>query len=213
MNLNLKIKSVLEPTSTYTIRLQRLEKRIKQNQREISKLNQDSTKDYLKRVERYFNDNLRELNDLIEILSDTKNDSLKKYINNLENLYKEVQNNYLNKKIEIIDEKMKIVNKSIQENLDKLKEDTNNITGNILFSVIAIVLGVSLVNAMTGAIVNMDAKYYFAYYVTIGWLAILVIGFSYLLLRSYDKKSRVILEIICLATFILGIVFYFSFVR
>lgn len=211
MKRNLKLKIIVKQENTYQKRLQKLEENIKHNQEEIHKLNKESTLFAIERVDRYFNDNLEELNDLIEIFSDTKDNDLKKYVSSLESLYKEVQNNYLNKKIEIMDEKMEFVNKSINESLEKLKEDTNNITGNILFSVIAIVLGVSLVNAMTGAITNMEPRYYFAYYITIGWLAVLVIGLAYLLLRSYDRKSKIILGVICLATLILGLALYFSF--
>ncbi len=212
MKTNLKIKNNQVLGQDYRKRLQRLENRIKYNQNEINRLSKESTKDAINKVDRYFNDNLKELNDLIEIANDMKDDHLKNYLSSLDSLYKEVQNNYLNKKIEIIDEKMDFVNKSLNDALEEVKENTNTITGNLLFSVISILLGISLVSAMTGTIKDMEPKYYFAYYVTIGWLAILFIGFSYLLIRVFDNKSKMILGVIFLATLLLGFVFSISFV-
>ena len=214
MNEEIIAVSKLNYDNSLQKRLYNLDSRIKYNKNEIDKLNKKSTKEEINKVDKYFYDNLKELNDLIEMLSLLKEYSKEKsYMNNLESLYKEVQNNYLNKKIEIIDEKISIVNESVNNSIEQVKENTNNITGNILFSLISIVLGISLVSAMTNAITNMNEKYYLAYYTTIAWVAVLVLGFSYLLLRSYDKKSKCILLVIGIVTIMLLVIFYITFIK
>ena len=92
-----------------------------------------------------------------------------------------------------------------------IKKKTNDITSNILFSVIAIVLGISLVTAMITGIQKLDTHYLLVYFVSIGWLAIIVMGTAYLLVRDYDKKSQSILVVIGIFTFVLIIVMYFTF--
>lgn len=197
----------------YCLRIRRLENNLKRNQEAIKKLNKDSIEKQICSVDDEFSANLKELSNLKEMQNDLKDKEAMNKINRLENLYNEVQNNYLNKKIKIIDEKMLSLNQNVNSSIDRIKKSTNEITGNILFSVIGILLGVSLISAMTGAIKGMEAKYYFPYYVTMGWLAILVLGFSYLLVRDYDKKSTAILIVVVFATLALLCVFYFSFFR
>lgn len=197
----------------YRFRLDRLESCLKENKLEIKRLNKESTEEQIRRVDAHFNANLKDLGDLKEMQRDVKDLMVPIYLSRLENLYNENQNEYLNRKITLIDEKLENVNEEINKSIDKVKENTNNITGNILFSLISIVLGISLVSAMTSAIKDMDSKYYLPYYVTIAWLAIIVIGFSYLLLRNYDKKSLLILGVIAFVTVVLILIFYISFFK
>lgn len=198
---------------SYAKKIQRLENKIKDNQKEISEIDKDYSEEKLEKIDADFYTNLKELGDLIEIQNYIEETAIKTKISQLDNLYKEVQNTYINKKIKLIDEKMSFVNKDMNEAIERVRDNTNSITGNILFSVIAIVLGISLVSAMTSAISSLEPKYYLSYYVTIGWLAILVLGFSYLLLRTYDKKSTAIIIVIGFATLVLSLVFYFSFFK
>lgn len=198
---------------SYAKKIQRLENKIKDNQKEISEIDKDYSEEKLEKIDADFYTNLKELGDLIEIQNYIEETAIKTKISQLDNLYKEVQNTYINKKIKLIDEKMSFVNKDMNEAIERVRDNTNSITGNILFSVIAIVLGISLVSAMTSAISSLEPKYYLSYYVTIGWLAILVLGFSYLLLRTYDKKSTAIIIVIGFATWVLSLVFYFSFFK
>ncbi len=198
---------------SYAKKIQRLENKIKDNQKEISEIDKDYSEEKLEKIDADFYTNLKELGDLIEIQNYIEETAIKTKISQLDNLYKEVQNTYINKKIKLIDEKMSFVNKDMNEAIERVRDNTNSITGNILFSVIAIVLGISLVSTMTSAISSLEPKYYLSYYVTIGWLAILVLGFSYLLLRTYDKKSTAIIIVIGFATWVLSLVFYFSFFK
>lgn len=98
----------------YCLRIRRLENNLKRNQEAIKKLNKDSTEKQICSVDDEFSANLKELSNLKEMQNDLKDKEAMNKINRLENLYNEVQNNYLNKKIKIIDEKMLSLNQNVK---------------------------------------------------------------------------------------------------
>ena len=142
----------------------------------------------------------------------------KETITELYGMYREVQHNYLTAQMNRVSFGMEEMTRSIHklnEEMDKsflhIRKKTNEITGNILFSVIAIVLGISLVSSMITGITKLELQYLFVYFTTIGWLSITVMGMAYFLLREYDRKSKTILMVILIASVLLSIVLYFTF--
>ena len=199
-------------------RIHNLKKFLNNNQKEIRKINKNTLEEEMNIIDKHFNDNLKELEVLEETIQKLDNINYDNEIKELESMYREIQHNYLSVQMNRITVGMEEISKSINDmqneierSFDNVKEKTNNITGNILFSVIAIVLGISLVSAMVTGVEKLNPNYLLVYFTSISWIAITVMGLAYLLLRQYDKKSKSILFVIGFATIILALVMYFTF--
>lgn len=218
--VQLKDKDFLEVENTfeYEERISQLKEFINKNQKEIRNVDTNTTEEEIRKIDKHFDANLKELEVLEEMFQKTEDFHSKETIMELEAMYREVQHNYLTAQMKRVSFGMEEITKSIRklnEEMDisfsNVRKKTNEITGNILFSVIAIVLGISLVSSMITGITKLELPYLFVYFVTILWLSITVMGMAYLLLREYDKKSQTILMVIILATVLLGCIFYFTF--
>lgn len=197
--------------SEFGNRFNKLRKYIDNNLKEIKNIANDDFASDINIVIEHFNFNLSELTQLEELSESSRVDGNRKMVNELSRMFRELQNQYLNMQINSINKRIKREDKLIEESRKKIETKISDITGNILFSVIAIVLGLSLVSSMIEAIKNLDPRFYLIFYVTITWIATVVMGLSYLLLRSYDEKSKNILIIICLVTLILMGAFLFTY--
>lgn len=193
-------------------RIHKLRKYIDNNIKEIKNMIDEATDGDIDIATLHFNSNLAELTQLEEILSSSSDDANSRMVSELSRMFRELENQYLNMQISSVNKRIIKEDILIEESRKKIETKINDITGNILFSVIAIVLGLSLVSSMIEAIKSLDAKLYLVFYTTVTWIATVVMGLSYLLLRSYDKKSKNILFIICLVTLVLIGAFIFTFI-
>lgn len=189
------------------------------NSKEINNLSVDSPEEILNKTEKHFNNNSQSLGFLEEMVSDVGLNNLdaeytKKY-ELIQRTYRNIQNNYFTKKIEILNEKTKKYtkekNEEIRQSVEKATSETNKITENLLLSVISIFLGVSLVTAMITGIEKMGITNMFAYFTSICWITIIVLGFAYILVRQEDSKTKYIITTMILTTIILAFVLYKSY--
>lgn len=190
-------------------RIQKLKKYIDNNVVEMEKISFENYDSDFITIKKHYNSNLNELVQLEEISDSSGNDDIKRNINQLSRMFRESQNQYLDMCVRAIDNKIDVESKKIEDSKKSVDDKINEMTGNILFSVIAIVLGLSLVSSMVEAVKGLDTRFYLIFYVTATWITIVVIGTAYLLLRSFDKKSKNILIAIFLVT--MGLIFALLF--
>lgn len=212
----MKVKSGLKNNqshfeSEFRERINKLRKYIDNNLKEIKNIAYDNFTGDINIVIEHFNSNLIELTQLEELSESSHDDANRKMVLELSRTFRELQNQYLTMQVKSINKRIKAEEGLIDESTKKIEAKINDITGNILFSVIAIVLGLSLVSSMIEAVSNIDPRFYLIFYVTVAWIACVVMGLAYLLLRSYDEKSKNILIILCLVTLVLIGTFIFTF--
>lgn len=207
MRIQINTKNEEIDVSEYKKRINKLKKNIRHNGFEIDHIVYNISEVDLNKIESHFSENLNLLRELEEYINESNDVSLKNSIAEVLSLYRSVQNSLLSKKMMLIDKKLEFLDYSI----DGVKEKTDEITGNILFSTIAIFLGISLVTSMIAGIDKISREHLLVYYVTIGWLATTIIGISFLLLRNFNKKSTFILMVIGIFSFILLLVIWKTF--
>lgn len=192
-----------------------LEKHIIANTKKIQNLTINSSDDEINRTEKNFNKTTDNLSTMEAIISDKEFDNkmnLQKELEPVQRMYRDLQNIYISKRIELIDKKTQKLDNHIKKSLNNVTEDINKITENLLFSVISILLGISLVTSMITGIEKLDPGDMLPYFVSICWVSIIVLGFAYILIRLYDKKTRFIITSMIIATIVLSLVMIYTYI-
>lgn len=150
------------------------------------KINKSKKIDECIKYEKELSSITNELGNLEELARD--NSSVKTKISRLNSIYRNLQNKFINKEIEL-------ANKNITE----LEETTKEITGNAIFPIASIFLGISLTSAIVAGIDNITNPYITILFLLTGGLIILfTVGISSILLRKVDKKSVCIIIVMVL---------------
>lgn len=121
--------------------------------------------------------------------------------------YRNIQILLLNRKIELtnnyIEEKDKYIDKKIA-NIDEL-------LSSILFNVISIFLGISIVTSMVAGMEYIESNYILFYFMSCAWIAITILVISSYLLKSDTSKVKCILNYYLIYTLIYIIIGIVSF--
>lgn len=200
-------------------RIEKLRKYIENNMKEINRLSLDSSDDEITKVNDHFNKTSQNLTNIEEIISDMDLSHSKEIylrdIEYLQRMYRNMQNIFYDKKIEISTSKItseyKLKMATLNTSVAKAVDETNKITENLLLSVISILLGVSLVTSMITGLEKLEPKHMLSYFTSICWIAIIVIGFAYILIRQKDEKTKYIVISMVIVTIILTLVLWLTF--
>lgn len=200
-------------------RIEKLRKYIENNMKEINRLSLDSSDDEIIKVNDHFNKTSQNLTNIEEIISDMDLSHSKEIylrdIEYLQRMYRNMQNIFYDKKIEISTSKItseyKLKMATLNTSVAKAVDETNKITENLLLSVISILLGVSLVTSMITGLEKLEPKHMLSYFTSICWIAIIVIGFAYILIRQKDEKTKYIVISMVIVTIILTLVLWLTF--
>lgn len=126
----------------------------------------------------------------------------------LKSIYKSVKKAAENNS-EKIEQQEKNTTERLKALTEKVTKDTNEITGNMLFSIAAIFLGISLISAIIECIKDMPTELMLFFFSVTAWIALTVITISALILRSDDKKFKKIRDIYIVFSVIMGIITIF----
>jgi len=118
----------------------------------------------------------------------------------LSNKYRQIQSIYIDLKVKILSKKTNILEKNFNDEIKHTIEDTQEVANNSLFSIAAIFLGITLVSAMVAGIQYIDKELVILYFLSIGWVAITVLGIASIMIKRFNKKSIAIILIIALYT-------------
>lgn len=167
-----------------------LNKSIGQISYKITKFNYDDS-DYLKNfenIENEYKDINDNVNDLMEIV-DTLEKPLKDKIFKLNSSIRKVQSSYMDLKVGVLSKKVESLEDKFNKEIETKIEETQEITNNTFFNIASVFLGVSLVSSMVAGIQFLDKDHFLLYYLTIGWVALMVLSLSSILIRRFNLKS------------------------
>ena len=101
----------------------------------------------------------------------------KKIIEEANQLYRETEVLYFDKKMELLNKK---INESFQKSENSLKE----ITGGTLFSIASVFLGISLTSSLVSGVQYIESNYILLYFITCLLIAVVTIGLSAIFMRK-----------------------------
>ena len=160
--------------------------------------------DYIKKfskIETEFNDINDKMTDLLEI-ADSLNNKLRKGILDVNTYHRNIQSSYMDLKVKVLSKKVENIETKFSEEMQSQITQTQEITNNTFFNIASVFLGVSLVSSMVAGIQYVDKNYFLLYFLTVGWVALLVLSLSSILIRRFNRKSIGLLVVLALYTFI-----------
>lgn len=136
---------------------------------------------------------------------------LKKQIEEINQLYRDTEVLYFDKKFEMINEKIDNYDNNIEDTFKKSEENLKDITGGTLFSIASVFLGISLTSALVTGVQHIKEEFIILYFITCLLIAIITIGLSAIFMRKTDKKTYIISTIIILVSLIWIVTAFLSY--
>lgn len=171
-----------------------INRKIKTYQRKIMKC--DSIED-LNKIE--INSVSNDLGLIIQNSMLIEEQELKRNVEESNQLYRSLEIEYFNKKIELLNNE---INKTAFDSEQNLKE----ITGGTLFSIASVFLGISLTSSLVAGVQEINENFIILYFMTCLLVAVITIGTATLFMRKFDAKSIVITTIIVVVSILWGII-------
>ena len=128
----------------------------------------------------------------------------KRRLEEINNLYREVEIEYFNKKIELLSQDM-------EEKIIQKEQNITDITSNIAFSFISIFLGISLTSALVSGLAYIGKEYLFLYFFTCILIATVTISFAAIFLRKKDEKNIFLIVLIIIISILWFISAYLTY--
>lgn len=166
-------------------------------------LDNKNYKNKFSKIEIEMNDIIDRVNDLMEVMDDIKNKNIRNMIYRLNSYCIKVQSAFMGLKVNFIQKNMNDLEEKFNKETAQKIEDTEEVSNGHYFNIASVYLGISLVSAMVAGIEFINKDYFLLYFLTIGWIALVVIGFTSILIRRFNKKSVFILAIIAIYTLVL----------
>lgn len=104
-------------------------------------------------------------------------------------LYRDIELSYFERKIEFL-------NKKTEENFKDFEESLKEITGNTVFNIASVFLGISLTSALVSGVQFIEKDLIILYFLTCLLIITVTIGVTAIFIRKADKKSYFMLAII-----------------
>ena len=108
----------------------------------------------------------------------------KKIIEEANQLYRETEVLYFDKKMELLNKKINIYDKTIKESFQKSENSLKEITGGTLFSIASVFLGISLTSSLVSGVQYIESNYILLYFITCLLIAVVTIGLSAIFMRK-----------------------------
>lgn len=199
-----------EKINKYSKQILIYKKLIESIKSELQNFNDETKEEDIIKLEENINFISEEIGNIEEIILPLNSQELNNEMGRLNRNYSRLETLYTSKLLKSISQKVTKQEQETKEEMKKITkkvtDDTNEITGNMLFSIATVFLGISLTSAIIESVKKMPAELMLFFFSATAWIALSVITISALILRSDDEKFNKIKDIYIMYSKIMALI-------